>query len=89
MTADTDRYVRLAELSRYSSLSVRQLRRLIATTDDPLPARHVGRIVLVRLSEFDAWLTRRERQADDVQRSLFTDDDWQTAMALRGYAVRR
>ena len=88
--ADGDRYLRLSELAQYNSLSVRTLQRLIASKDDPLPAHHVGRLVIVRKREFDAWLARREQAASQVQGSLFdvSDDDWRIAMALRGYAVK-
>ena len=89
-TDDGDRYLRLPELARYASLSVRTLKRLIRRAVDPLPAYRVGTVVLVHRRDFDQWLTRQTDQANQVQQTFadVTNDDWQVAMALRGYQVK-
>jgi hypothetical protein len=57
---DEDRYLDLEELARYSTLSVRTLRRHIASQEHPLPALRVhgskgrGRIIVSRRA-FDEW----------------------------------
>ncbi len=54
-----DRYLDLKELSRYSCLSVTKLRSLLPE----IPHLVVGRKVIVKRSDFDAWYRRRRRQA--------------------------
>src|SRR5262245_45440442 len=51
-----DRYLSLAQLVTYSSLSLRTLNRHLKDPDHPLPHKRVGGRVLVRISEFDAWI---------------------------------
>jgi excisionase family DNA binding protein len=51
-----ERYVSLAELAVYSTLSRRQLRRLTDAAIHPLPAHRVGARLLFKLSEFDTWV---------------------------------
>lgn len=57
---DDDRYLTWADLSEYSTLSVRQLQRYAADRDHPLPVHRLGARVLVRRSEFDYWLRDHE-----------------------------
>ncbi len=53
----SDVYLSLRELSRYSSISLRSLRRALSDRRHPLPHyRPGGRKVLVRRSEFDRWM---------------------------------
>lgn len=53
----SDAYLSLRELSRYSSISLRSLRRALSDRRHPLPHyRPGGRKVLVRRSEFDRWM---------------------------------
>lgn len=66
--ATDDRYLRLAELAAYSSLSVRTLQRAIAAKKNPLPAHRVGKAVLVRRSDFDGWLAASRARADEETR---------------------
>lgn len=49
----------LRELTEYASVSERTLRSWIHQQPDPLPAVQVGSKLLVRRSQFDAWLERR------------------------------
>jgi excisionase family DNA binding protein len=49
-------------LADYSSLSVRKLRDHLADAVHPLPSYRVGGKVLVRRSEFDAWMGRFRHQ---------------------------
>ena len=89
-TADDDRYLRLSELARYTSLSVRQLQRFIADRKHPLPThRFAGRTVLVKRSEFDQWAREREGGVQPPADPADADDELRIAMALRGYPIRR
>jgi|RhiMetdeSRZDD1v2_1073273.scaffolds.fasta_scaffold289955_1 excisionase family DNA binding protein len=73
-----DPFLSLRALSAYSGLSVRKLREYLDDPAHPLPAYRVGGKILVRRSEFDAWVAqyREERRRDvgrvveDVLRSL-------------------
>ncbi len=62
LTMDLDLFLSLKELARYSSLSRRTLQDLLADPRDPLPSFRVGRKILVKRSEFDAWMTRRRNR---------------------------
>lgn len=53
---DEDAYLSLRALARYASLSVRTLRGYITAKRNPLPCYRPGGKVLVRRSEFDAWM---------------------------------
>src|SRR5262249_50371051 len=61
-----DPYLSLRALATYSGLSVRTLRQYLVDPAHPLPHHRVGGKVLVRRSEFDAWMAayRRVGQAD-------------------------
>lgn len=57
VTANLDPYMGLKALAVYSGLSVRKLRQLIDRDPaDALPCYRVDGRVLVRRSEFDAWM---------------------------------
>jgi excisionase family DNA binding protein len=62
-----DRYLTLVALSAYSGLSVRTLRRHLAATVHSLPRYRVGGRVLVRQSEFDAWMAEQREQASEAE----------------------
>jgi excisionase family DNA binding protein len=59
---DLDLYLSLRGLAGYSSLSRRTLQALVNDASDPIPSYRVGGKILVRKSEFDAWLSRRRNQ---------------------------
>jgi hypothetical protein len=89
---EADRYMRLAELAQYSSLSVQTLKKLIAAPVHPLPAhRPLPRVLLVQKSEFDRWVREREDRAAAVQAESRTEMSFARRVALesRGYPVRR
>lgn len=67
-SSDDDRYMPLATLSRYSGLSVRTLRAALRDPLHPLPHYRVnaGGKVLVRRSEFDAWMSHCRVDSTDV-----------------------
>lgn len=68
-----DPFLDLRALAGYSSLSVRKLRDFLDDAAHPLPAYHVGGKLLVRRSEFDAWISAyRRRGRADVDR-IVTD----------------
>lgn len=53
-----DAYFPLVELSKYAGLSVRTLRSYLADRTRPLPHFRVGGKILVRRSDFDAWVSQ-------------------------------
>ena len=62
-----DPFLSLRALAAYSGLSVRKLRDLLDNVAHPLPAYQVGGKLLVRRSEFDAWINAyRETGRADV-----------------------
>lgn len=58
MMPDDDRYLSLSELVRYAGLSRGTLTRCLQRAEDPLPHYRVGDRILVKRSEYDAWLAR-------------------------------
>jgi hypothetical protein len=58
-----DPYLSLRALAGYSGLSVRRLRALLEEPGQPIPSFRVGGKILVRRSEFDAWMTGYRRRA--------------------------
>ncbi|MAG69295.1 MAG: hypothetical protein CL471_03210 [Acidobacteria bacterium] len=74
---DTEGYLPLKALARYSGLSVRTLRSHLSDPVRPLPHYRIGGKVLVRRSDYDAWAAafRVEsgalgRVVDDVMEGL-------------------
>lgn len=55
---ESDAYLSLKTLSGYSGLSVRTLRGHLTSAAHPLPHYRVGGKLLVKRSEFDAWIAR-------------------------------
>jgi hypothetical protein len=51
-----DRYLSLRALAAYAGLSVRRLRDYLVDPASPLPHYRVGGKILVKRSEFDAWI---------------------------------
>ena len=63
--AATLEWLDLQRLTGYVAVSNRTLRAWIHSPVDPLPAVRVGTKILVRRSEFDAWMERhRIKQVD-------------------------
>ena len=63
-----DPFLSLKVLASYSGLSVRKLREYLIDPAHPLPAYRVGGKILVRRSEFDAWMAAYRREgAVDVE----------------------
>jgi excisionase family DNA binding protein len=64
-----DPFLSLRALASYSDLSIRKLRDLLDDPVRPLPSYRVGGKILVRRSEFDAWVAQhREERRRDVGR---------------------
>lgn len=61
-----DPFLSLKALATYGSMSVRKLRGYLDSPSHPLPHYRVGGKIVVRRSEFDAWITvyRRVGQSD-------------------------
>ena len=53
-----DGYISVRTLASYAGLSVRTLRAYLVHPSTPLPHYRVGGKILVRQSEFDAWITK-------------------------------
>ena len=89
-TVDSDPYLRLPELAAYSTLSIRTLHRLIADPVHPLPVyRPIGKVVLVRRSDFDRWLREHEARVAAPAPALkgLSPAERRIALSLRGYPV--
>jgi hypothetical protein len=68
-----DPFLSLRALAGYSDLSVRKLRDCLDDPGNPLPCYRVGGKILVRRSEFDAWIAAyRQRGRADVD-AIVTD----------------
>ena len=64
-----DPFLSLAALATYSGLSIRKLRSHLTDLGHPLPCYKVGGKLLVRRSEFDAWIAAyRQRGRGDVDK---------------------
>ena len=62
-----DPFLTLKALASYSGMSVRKLRDHLEAAIHPLPHYRVGGKILVRRSEFDAWMARhRQAHGADV-----------------------
>jgi len=66
LSTTLDPYLPLKALATYSGMSVRLLRNALTDSLNPLPHYRYGTKVLVRRSEFDAWMAkyRRTHSAD-------------------------
>ncbi len=65
-----DPFLPVRALASYSGLSVRKLRECLGDPLHPLPHYRVGGKILVRRSEFDAWMvTHRQHGRPDVAKS--------------------
>lgn len=72
VSTSLDPFLSLRALASYSCLSVRKLRECLSDPVHPLPHYRVGGKILVRRSEFDAWLARyRQVGNPDVDRIVF------------------
>ena len=61
-----DRFLSLRALASYACVSIRKLREYLRDPAHPLPHYRLGGKIVVRRSEFDAWMAtyRRVGQAD-------------------------
>ena len=66
MGTPVDPFLSLRTLASYSCMSVRNLRQYLHDSVHPLPHYRLGGKIVVRRSEFDAWMAayRRVGQAD-------------------------
>jgi len=60
----------LKEAATYASLSVSTLRRFLAHPEHPLPARMVGKKLLIRPSDIDRWILEFPAARDDIDRMV-------------------
>ena len=65
---DPDEYFDLRGLSQYTSLSVRTLRDYLADASDPIPSYCVKKKILIKKSEFDAWLKKYRVNTNKISR---------------------
>ena len=69
VSTELDPFLSLRALTAYSGLGARKLREYLADPLHPLPCYRVGGKILVRRSEFDAWMARyRQLGSPDVDR---------------------
>jgi excisionase family DNA binding protein len=71
---EMDPFLSVNGLAAYSSLSRRTLQNLLTDPLDPLPSYRVGAKILVRRSEFDAWMARRRNRKATAAAELATAD---------------
>ena len=67
-------WLSLRELTEYASVSERTLRQWLHRSTDALPAVRVDGKILVRKSEFDAWLERHRIRPDSIDVGQIVDD---------------
>lgn len=65
-----DPYLSLRALAAYSSLSERLLRSFLSAAEHPLPHYRVGGRVLVKRSDFDAWIQVFRHSEDDEAETI-------------------
>jgi len=78
---ELDPFLPLAALASYSGMSVRKLRDYLSDLTHPLPCYRVGGKILIRVSEFDAWIGAYRSRGrldvtaivDDILRDLRRD----------------
>ena len=75
-----DPYFSISALASYSTLSTRLLRSFLTAPDHPLPHFRVGGRVLVKRSDFDAWIQifrqpADSRDADAIVRAMMGLDE--------------
>jgi len=63
----------LARLTGYADVSVRTLGEWIRHPTNPLPAYQVGRKILIRRSDFDAYVERHPLKSDLVLDEIIKD----------------
>ncbi len=80
--ADLDPWLSLRGLADYCSLSRRTLQALVNDTSDPIPSYRVGGKLLIRKSDFDAWMTRR-RNRKPLEAARLAAADAQALLAAR------
>jgi Helix-turn-helix domain len=69
LSVQLDPYLPLKALSGYCGMSVRKLRDFLDDPVRPLPCYRIGGKLLVRRSEFDAWIAAfRKRRSEDLDR---------------------
>jgi hypothetical protein len=69
LSVPLDPYLPLKALSGYCGISVRKLREFLDDPVRPLPCYRIGGKLLVRRSEFDAWIAAyRQRGREDLDR---------------------
>ena len=69
-----DPYLSLRGLASYSSLSVRTLRGYLSDPLRPLPCYRIGGKIVVRISEFDTWLSAHRETLPRVDVRAIVDD---------------
>jgi hypothetical protein len=73
LTTPLDPYLALRALASYCGCSVKWLRLRLADPVYPLPCYRVGDKILVRRSEFDAWIERFRQVGDAGVERLLRD----------------
>jgi excisionase family DNA binding protein len=73
LTTPLDPFLSLKALAGYSGLSVRTLRTHLGDLHHPLPCYRVGGKILIRRSEFDAWMARYRRAGDPLVERVVAD----------------
>jgi hypothetical protein len=73
MQDNGDAYLPLKVLAEYAGLSVRTLRSYLAAPSHPLPCFRIGGKIVVKRSEYDAWVDRFRVAATDTVDALVAE----------------
>jgi excisionase family DNA binding protein len=68
-----DPFLSIKALATYAGVSVRTLRECLGHPTHPLPHYRIGSKILVRRSEFDAWIVQHRRVAQTDVAGLVND----------------
>lgn len=61
-----DRYLTIRELALYAGLCQKTIRNALVDPTNPLPHYRPTRKILVKRSEFDAWMEKHRETAPDI-----------------------
>jgi len=70
LSVGLDPWLSLRALAGYCSLSRRTLQALLHDLRDPIPSYRVGSKLLVRRSEFDAWMQHRRASQRNLEKVI-------------------
>jgi excisionase family DNA binding protein len=73
VSIDLDPYLTIKALAGYSAIGARTLRAYLSDPNHPIPHYRVGGKILVRRSEFDAWMRQFRRIGNEDVNAVVSD----------------